>query len=389
MAWNEPGGSQGGKDPWGGGNGEQGPPDLSEVVRKMQEKYGGLFGGGKGPGKGGGGGMKRAGAAGMIVIVVVALGLWLATGFYKVDQAERGVVLRFGKYVQTTMPGLNWHWPYPIEEVTEVNVELSQNLEFGFHLLTQDENIVDLRFEVQFKIQDPKDYLFEVEDPVNTLRVVTESSVREVVGESTMDYVITEGRSDIARRTQALAQSVIDRYKSGLLITRVNMQKATAPQQVQAAFADAVKAREDEERLKNEAEAYANAIIPKARGAAAQQLEQANAYKARVVAQAEGEASRFSKILAEYMKAPAITRERLYLETMENILSKTGKVMVDVKDGGNIMYLPLDRLMQQTGQRARNIDNTRPDYSVLPTNQMDTSEADALRRRAARGRGVR
>jgi membrane protease subunit HflK len=387
MAWNEPGGS-GGRDPWSGRNDEQGPPDLSDIVRKMQDKYGGLFGGGGGR-PSGGGGMKRAGIAGILLIVLAAVVLWGLTGFYKVDEAEQGVVLRFGEYVRTADKGLHWHIPYPVEEVKKVNIRLSYKEEFGFRLLTQDENIVELRFEIQFEVNDPVARLFNVFDPVETLRQVTESAMREVVGKSTMDYVITEGRADIAQRTQALAQKVLDHYQAGLLITRALMQKATAPQQVQAAFADAVKAREDEERLKNEAEAYANDIIPKARGSAARILEQARGYKASVVAKAEGEADRFSKVLVEYEKAVRVTRERLYLETLEDVLGSTGKVLLDVKDSGNIMYLPLDRLMGNRGAYTGASAGRPAEYSTDVSQGGSARDTEPRSRRNVRSRGGR
>jgi membrane protease subunit HflK len=358
MAWNEPGGS-GGRDPWGGRDQEQqGPPDLEEVVKRLQERLGGLFGG-----KGGGGAARRGGgprAAGIWLVVAVLLALVALSGLYIVDPAERGVVLRFGRYVDTTTPGLHWRIPF-IEGVEIVNVEQIRNVEVGYRsgrsgpqtasvprealMLTQDENIVDVQLAVQYRVKSAPDYLFNVRDPDLTLRNVTESAVREVIGKSAMDFVLTEGRAEIAARTEQLIQDIIDRYKTGLQVTSVNMQNAQPPEEVQAAFADAIKAREDEQRQKNEAEAYSNDILPKARGAAARRLEEANAYRSRVIAQAEGEASRFSQVLAEYKKAPEVTRERLYLDAMQDVLSDTGKVLVDVQQGGNLLVLPLDQLM--------------------------------------------
>ncbi|GAB6043918.1 FtsH protease activity modulator HflK [Endothiovibrio diazotrophicus] len=361
MGWNEPGGS----DPWGGGGnrggGDQGPPDLDEVVRKLQNRFGGLFGGGRG-GQGGGGG---AALGGLSLLLVVGLVVWAASGIYIVDPAERGVVLRFGKYTETTEPGPHWHLPYPIESVSKVNVDRVQSIELGFKsagrtessvlneslMLTQDENIVDVRLAVQYRIKDARDYLFELRAPDDTLRQAAESAVREVVGKNKMDFVITEGRSEIAARTKELMQEILDRYKSGLVVTTVNLADAQAPDEVQEAFADAIKAREDEQRFKNEAEAYANEIIPKARGAAARQLEEARAYKESVTAKAEGEADRFSKLLAEYHKAPQVTRERLYLDSVEKVFSNTSKVVVDVK-GNNLLYLPLDKGSPQRDAEA-------------------------------------
>ncbi len=361
MAWNEPGGPKD-KDPWGGQGGEQGPPDLDEVVRKLQDKLGGLFGGRRGGASGSssaGGGKKPF--AGIGALLVLALVVWAVTGFYIIDEGNRGVVLRFGEYQTTTDAGLHWHIPYPIETVEVVNVEAIRNVEIGYRsggggqglrkvpkealMLTQDENIIDIQLAVQYKIKNAKDYLFNLRDPDMTLHQATESAIREVIGKSTMDFVLTEGRSEVVARTEQLTQEILDRYKSGLLITSVNMQDAQPPEEVQDAFNDAIKAREDEQRLKNEAEAYANEILPKARGEAARMLEEASAYKAQVVARAEGEASRFLQLLEEYQKAPEVTRERLYLTTLEEILEKATKVMLDVEGGNNLLFLPLDRLI--------------------------------------------
>ncbi len=359
MAWNEPGGSKD-NDPWGKPNKDQGPPDLDEVVRKLQDKLGGLFGGRKGGA--GGGGPLRAGALGIGIILGVIALVWIASGLYIIAPAERGVVLRFGDYQETTTPGLHWHIPFPIEGVEKVNVDEIRTAEIGYRtggrgqrggatsiaseslMLTRDENIVDIKFAVQYKVKSASDFLFNVLDPTVTLNQAIESAVREVVGKSDMDFVLTEGRSDIANRVAELGQGILDLYGTGLQVISVNMQDAQPPEEVQAAFDDAVKAREDEQRLINEAEAYSNDILPKARGLAARQIEEANAYKEQVIAQSEGEASRFSQILAEYQKAPEVTRQRLYLETMEKVLGNTDKVMVDVTGGNNMMFLPLDQL---------------------------------------------
>lgn len=359
MAWNEPGG---GKDPWGGRGGDQGPPDLDEIVRKMQNKMGGLFGGrrgGSGGGNGNGGGMLVIG-----VIAVVAALVWLASGFYIVDEGKRGVQLRFGQFNQITMPGLHWHLPYPIEQVERVDVEQRRFVEVGYRsasgrgasgaqpvpkealMLTQDENIVDIRIAVQYQVKDAREYLFNVRDPDVTLKQATESAIREVIGKSRMDFVLTEGRSEVAGQAKELIQTILDQYNAGLLVTTVNMQDAQPPEEVQGAFVDAIKAREDEERQKNEAQAYANDILPKARGAAARLLEEANGYQLSVIARAEGEASRFEQLLTEYAKAPEVTRKRLYLDTMEEVLANSNKVTVDVSKGNNLMYLPLDQMLQ-------------------------------------------
>lgn len=350
MAWNEPGG--GSKDPWGAGarKGASGPPDLDAIFRKLQQFLSGLFGG-----KPGGGAFSMGAFVALVVFVI-----WLASGIYIVDPAERGVELRFGRYTTTTLPGPHWHIPYPVETVEVVNIDQSRNVEIGFRsggarnpemgnvageslMLTQDENIIDIKLAVQYRIKDARDYLFNVIDPDVTLGQVTESAVREVVGKNKMDFVINEGRTEVQNQVERLMQDVLDRYRAGLQVTSVNMQKAQAPEEVQSAFIDVTRSREDEQRLINEAQAYANGIIPTARGAAARQIQEATAYKSKVIAQAEGDANRFTQVVAEYHKAPAVMRERLYLEAMESVLSGTGKVMMDAKGGNNVFYLPLER----------------------------------------------
>jgi membrane protease subunit HflK len=365
MAWNEPGGG-GNKDPWSGRSGgdQQGPPDLDEVVRKLQERLGGLFGGNKKPdggesgGKGGGAGprgfpglpgggfsLKTLGVVGGILFV-----LWLASGIYLIQPAERGVVLRFGAYAYMTEPGPHWRIPYPIEEVVKVNVDEISSFTHKAAMLTQDENIVELELTVQSRIQDAADYLFQDQTPDKTLRDATETEVRTTIGASKLDFILTEGRSAVAITIKDRVQSLMDRYKTGLEVTSVNMQPAKPPEQVKESFDDAIKAREDKERLENKAEAYANEIVPQARGEAARMEADAKAYRDRVIASAEGEASRFLSVLAEYEQAPEVTRERLYLETMEDVLGETRKVMLDVKEGGNsLMYLPLDQLINREG----------------------------------------
>jgi len=363
MAWNQPGGN-GGRDPWGGRGGQQGPPDLDDVLRKLQSSLRRFFGGGRSGGGGGGGlNLGGGGAKGVGLIVLVLVGVWAVAGIYIVDPPEQGVVLRFGKYVRTVGPGPHW-LPYFIEEVEKVNVNLVRSENVGFRrtgggsspvpseslMLTQDENIVDIQFTVQYRVKDPANYLFNVLEPDLTLRQATESAVREIVGKSKMDFVLTEGRSEVALRAEELIQEILDRYGAGLHITSVNMQSAQPPSQVQDAFADAVKAREDEERFKNEARAYAADILPKARGEANAIRERALAYEERVVAEAEGQTDRFLKVLAEYEKAPEVTRDRIYLETVEQVLSRTSKVLVDLEGGNNLVYLPLDRLLTGRGR---------------------------------------
>jgi len=357
MAWNEPGG--GNKDPWSGKGGDQGPPDLDEVVRKLQERLGGLFGGKKQappdqPGGGGGspglpGGLssRSLGIAAAILFVV-----WLASGIYIIEPAERGVIMRFGSYVGMTEPGPHWHIPFPIERVETVNVDEISTFTHNAAMLTKDENIVDVELTVQSRIQDAADYLFQDQAPQKTLRDVTETVVRKTIGESKLDFILTEGRSAIASTIQERVQRLINQYKTGLEVTSINMQPAKPPDQVKEAFDDAIKAREDKERLENKAEAYANEIVPQARGEAARIEADAKAYRDKVIASAEGESSRFLAILAEYQKAPDVTRERLYLETMEQVLGENNKVLLDVPQGNSLMYLPLDQLMKQRTSKS-------------------------------------
>ncbi len=346
MAWNEPGG--GNKDPWGG-RGDQGPPDLDEIVRKMQNKFSSLFGGGARKNGGDGG----ANGGGIAVVALVLLLAWLAyDSIYVVEPAQRGVVTRFGAYVDTLQPGPTIRWPRPIEHVYKVDVDQVRSVPHKAQMLTKDENIVEVKLAVQYKIKDARDYLFNVRDPDATLMQVVQSALREVVGKSTMDYVITDGRDAIAESTQQLTQDILDKYVTGLQVIKVNLQDANPPEQVKAAFDDAIKAREDEQRLKNEAEAYANEVIPKARGGAARQLEDAQAYKAQVTDEALGNTDRFNALLAEYVKAPQVMRQRLYLDAMEHVLSRTSKVLIDTKSDHNILYLPLNKLSPAMGGDA-------------------------------------
>lgn len=378
MPWNQPG--PGGDrepnrdrnpDPWGKrGGGNQGPPDLDEIVRNIQRRLGSLFGNRGGGGGGGAGrrGGQLPGKFGIGAIAAILALAWVASGFYIVQEGEEAVVLRFGKYASTQGAGLHWHLPYPIESKESVNVENVRTVEVGYRsnprtqqassvprealMLTADENIIDINFAVQYNIKSAQDLLFKVADPLElVVRQATETAVREIVGRSTMDFVLTEGRGEVAQRTKALVQDILDRYQTGVRLVNVEMQNAQPPAEVQDAFDDAVRAREDEQRLKNEAQAYANDIIPRARGQAARMLEEAQAYKQAKIARAEGEASRFTQVLAEYEKAPDVTRERLYIETMENVLGSSGKLLVDQPEGGNsIFYLPLDQIMRRQAE---------------------------------------
>jgi membrane protease subunit HflK len=379
MAWNEPGSDN--RDPWGQGNGQNGPPDLDHLIKDLKKKFSGFLGGGgrKSAGGGGGGGMPSLGGKAWVLILLVLGLLWAASGFYVVEEGEQGVELQFGQYKQVTEAGLRWHVPYPVETVEIVNVQQIRTVEVGYRsntrsnqfatvpqealMLTKDENIIDIQFAVQYDIKDPRFLLFNVSENLDqVVRQATESSVREVVGRNTMDFAITGGRAEIAQETRLLLQNILDRYQTGINVKAVEMQNAQPPSEVKGAFDDAVKAREDEVKFRNEAEAYANDIIPRARGSASRVLQEAQAYQASVVAKAQGEASRFTQVLSEYHKAPGVTRDRLYIDAMEQVLSRSTKIMIDQSAGGNnVMYLPLDQLIRQRNDSAGRTDPTRFD----------------------------
>ena len=391
MAWNEPGGN-GDKDPWSsnrGNRGKQGPPDLDEVFKNLQKKFGSLFGG-KGGGSGSGSAGPSAGGFGIGVGIVVAILLvfWMATGFYKVEEAERGVVFRFGEHVDTTQKGLHWHLPTPIESVEKVDVTKVYTIPLDSTMLTQDENIVDILGTVQYQIDDAEKYLLNVRNPEISLSQVTESALRQSIGRSKMDYVITEGRGEIAIQVKEIIQDIVNNYQTGLIIFKVNIQSAKPPEAVKDAFDDVTRAREDEERFKNEAEAYRNEVIPKARGAAARMREEAEAYKNEVIARAEGEAMRFKQLLKEYKKAPEITRERLYIDMMESVLSNSSKVMVDVEGGNNLLYLPLDKLMDRPTSTTTTSQQQAADI-LRDIQQRGADKSNQRAKEGLRSRGVR
>ena len=342
MAWNE---HNKGRNPWNGGN--QGPPDLDEYARKLQRRLVGLW---RGVGRGGGGGNARGGSLGAGVITAIAVLLWLFFGVYVVDAADEAVVLRFGKYHAIAPPGLQWHIPWPIESVQKVKVASIDKFIHETRMLTADENLVEVKLAVQFRRADPRAYLFNVRDPVTTLSEISESAIREVVGNTTLDFVLGEGRAEIAQRTKDLLQTTLDSYETGLEVTSVNLQDTNFPAQVQASVQDAIKAREDKERQSLEAQSYANDVVPRARGMAARQTQDASAYRERVIADAEGEAARFTSLLTEYEKAPAVTRERMYLETVEDVYSRSSKVLLDASGSGNLIYLPMDKLLEGPGR---------------------------------------
>jgi membrane protease subunit HflK len=357
--WNKPGGTGGDKNPWGQGGGEQGPPDLDEIVRKLQQKLSGLFGGGKRSGDSGGGHSMPSGSGiGLGLVLFVLIGMWLASGLYVVAAGERAVVLRFGKKSEVTQSGLHWHLPYPVETVLKVDVKKTYRIEIGYRntvdnkvpseslMLTKDENIVDLGFGIQYRIAKADDYLFNVRNVEDTIRQATESAIREVAGNSTMDFLLTEGREQVAVDVHKLLQGILDEYKTGILVTEVRNQHAGPPDDVQAAFDDAVRAREDEQRYINDAQAYARKVSQLAQGQVVRMDQEAVAYRTQVEERSRGDAQRFDDISREYAKAPRVTRERMYLETVEAVMSNSTKVLIDQKGGNNMIYLPLDKLVR-------------------------------------------
>ncbi len=370
MAWNEPGGNGKQKDPWGGGGGDQGPPDLDEAMRKLQEKLGGLFGGG-----GGGGGAALSGGAFALFFVAVLV-IWAAFGVYKVDEQERAVILRFGEYLETKSPGLHWNPPV-IDDRTKINVTKVRSVTHQALMLTEDDNIVDITLSVQYTVANPKDFLLEVREPERSLSHAMESALRHVVGGSEMHQVLTEGREQIAIEVQQRLQEYLNRYQTGIEVTLVNIEDAQPPDAVQAAFDDVIKAKEDEERVKNVAESYRNGIVPESRGQAQRQREEANGYKEQVIARAEGDASRFEQLLVEYNKAPEVTRLRLYIDAMQSVMSRSSKIMMDVEGSNNLLYLPLDKMMQ-AGALMPKLDS--PDLSEGDVRQLTDQVVKQLRR---------
>jgi membrane protease subunit HflK len=391
-------------DPQWGKKNNEGPPDLDEILRKLQQKISGLLGfRSRGPGTPSGGNhggnhVSNAVGGGVVFVILLIIAVWLASGFYIVDEGRRGVVLRLGKYLETTMPGPRWHIPYPIETVEVVNVSQVRTVEVGYRgnpknkqpqealMLTDDENIVDVQFAVQYTLKSPEDWLFNNKNPDDNVLQAAETAVREVVGKSKMDFVLSQGRSEVSSRVKVLMQNILDRYKTGISITTVNLQGASAPEQVQPAFEDVVRAQQDRERFKNEGQAYANDVVPKSQGVAARLIEEANGYRQSVISTAQGDASRFRQILAEYEKAPQVTRERMYLDTMQQVLGATTKVIVDQKGGQNLLYLPIDKIMQMTSQSAppMTIESPRvsPEVTSPPVVQDPvTTRRDSLRSR--------
>jgi membrane protease subunit HflK len=374
MAWDD----EDKGNPWRPG-GEKGPADLDAIVRDLQRKLSGLLGGRGGGGQGGGPGRPSISGGLVAIALVVLAGLWALTGFYTIDAAERGIVLQFGRYTETTLPGLSWHWPWPIERVEKVNTNETMRWDYRGSMLTRDENIVIVDLVVQYRRSDPNDFLFHLRNPEDTLKDVTGSAIREIIGKNELDFILTDGRAEIADQTHELLQNTLDSYGTGITVYEVNMQDANFPAEVEESVQDAIKAREDKERRILEAQTYSNDILPKARGAAARQREEAEAYKASAVANAQGESDRFLQILGEYEKAPGVTRERLYLETLEQILANSTKVVLDTGEGGNnLLYLPLDQLAQRraggTTERDSDTTNVIPPTSGAPRTDLRLRE---------------
>jgi len=375
-------------DPQWGNKNSGGPPDLEELLRKLNQKVAALLGGKGGAGKPGGGQTQGIGG-GIGLIVAVAALIWIGSGFYIVDASQRGVVLRFGKKVEVTESGPRWHLPFPVETVEIVNLSQVRTVEVGYRdnvknkilkeslMLTDDENIIDIQFAVQYFLSDPADYLFNNRMPDENVRQAAETAIREVVGKSKMDFVLYEGREQVAASATKLMQEILDRYKSGILISKLTMQNAQPPEQVQAAFDDAVKAGQDRERQKNEGQAYANDVIPRASGTAARLIQESQGYRQSVIANAEGDASRFRQILVEYEKAPAVTRERMYLDMMQQVMGNISKVMVDQKNGNSLLYLPLDKLMETS--RSASSTAVEPFTAPAPVTS-ETSDNTAAQR---------
>ena len=385
------------KNPGQNNNQEEGPPDLDELLNDLRKKIGRIFGkkeiDQKTPKSSGGNPTANSGndQLPLVPILLIVVLLWAATGFYIVDQGSRGVVLRFGKNTEVTMPGPRWHIPYPIESAEVVNLEQVRTIEVGYRsagdaaarskelreslMLTDDENIIDLQFAVQYNLKSVEDFLFNNRSAESSVRGAAETAIREIVGKSKMDFALYEGREEIAVKAKKLMQEILDRYNTGINVTSVTMQNAQPPEQVQASFDDAVKAKQDLERQKNEGQAYANDIIPKAKGTASRLTAEAQGYRLRVENEAKGNASRFEQILTQYNRAPEVMRDRLYIEAQEQILSSVSKVFIDQKNSNNLLYLPLDKLIQQATP-----DTTSPRVDVIPQVDMNQSSLQNVER---------
>ena len=358
MAWDD--GDKG--NPWKSDK-DKSPADLDAVVRDLQRKLAGLFRGGGGSGHSGDGEGMGSGLA-MSGAVILAL-VWAGLGFYRVDEAEVGLEFRFGALQGVTEPGLQWHWPWPIEHAEKINTNATDSINYRADMLTKDENIVNVELVVQFTRADAERYLFQLEDPERTLEAATASAIREVIGRSQLEFILTDGRADISDQTHRLLQGTLDQYQAGISIYQVNLVRAEFPPEIEVAVQDSIKAREDRERRILEAETYSNDILPRARGEGERRRQDAEAYRQQVLADAQGESDRFTQVLVEYQKAPAVTRERMYIETLEDILSSSTKVLVDTEGGNNLLYLPLDQLMQRRQAPAPAVE-TQPTLTLPP-----------------------
>lgn len=374
MAWNDPGKNE---NPWQR-RPDKGPPDLDEVLRRLQKKLRSLFGGPGPSGNGSSGGGGRAIGIGSVLLGLVVI--WALFGsFYLNEAAERSVITRFGKFVKTTTGGFNMRLPWPIDRRTVINVTEFRSFTDRTRMLTQDEALVDINLAVQYRRADPVKFAFNVRDPEETLGEVSESAIREVIGQSKLDFVLETGRQEIGAKTKDLVQRTITAYNTGIEILSVNLQDVSVPEQVAPAQKDAIKAREDKERSTLSAQTYANDIVPKARGAQVSVVEGSRAYRSRVIADAEGETSRFLQLAAEYERAPAITRQRLYIQTIEQVLASTAKILIDVEGSGNMIYLPLDKLLEQRSQRA--IAETPPTIRLEDGSEVDAEDPRARKER--------
>ena len=381
MPWNEPGrnggGNNNGQDPWKGGGGQQ-PPDLDEVFANVQKRLKQIVGGGNG------GGQKTTnssgpGIGGIVTLILVLAVIWVVwNSIHIIDEPERGVVLRFGEFTRTLQPGLNFTFPAPIETLEKVDISQVRSIENRTRMLTGDENLIELGFAVQFRVIEPEKFLFNVLEPEQSLAEAADSSIREIVGTNNMDFVLEAGRSEVAVKARVLLQEIVDRYDSGIVVTEFALQEVRPPSQVQDAFDDVVRAREDQLRFANQAQAYANQVVPEARGQAARVLEEAQAYRDSVIAQAEGEADRFVAVYNEYALAPEVTRQRLYLQALEELYSTVPKVLLDTQSNDNILYLPLDRL---TGGSAR---QSVPPPPLVSQDTPSSNQASNPRQRAGR-----
>ncbi len=375
MAWNEPGNND--KDPWknkGGKN--QGPPDLDDLLKDIGNKFGGVFGGNKS----GGGSGKSLSSVGIMVLLIAAILVYAFTGFYTIKEAEKGIVLRFGQYAGTVEPGLRWKWTF-VERIIPVDMQTTRDLPSAGFMLTQDENVVRVEMQIQYRVVDARNYVFSVTDADDSLSQSLDSALRYVIGHSSMDDILTSGREEVRQAVRVQLEKIIEPYNLGLIIVDVNFKDARPPEEVKDAFDDAIAAQEDEVRFLREAEAYARGIEPRARGRVKRLEQEALAYKSQTVLDAEGEVARFNKLLPEYQAAPEVTRQRMYLTAMEKVYSNTSKVMVDVDGGNNMMYLPLDKIMQQQSTGQRVIQQSLPSVNQLPAS---TNSAPALSGRSDR-----